>query len=113
MSHYRIYMLDGTARIIDAADAECESDEAALDHARFLAGTGRQMEVWCGARCLGPVAWHPHGPVSPLVEAHVAWANRHIQTSLRQLAARTASQAETHRLIALSHVRLAASRHRL
>ncbi len=62
MADYRLYFLDDTGRIRDAADLESEHDEAALAHA-LTRHDGRAMEIWSGARMVGKIPGKP--PTTP------------------------------------------------
>lgn len=52
MAYYRLYFLDHSDRIADAADIDCVTDERAIAAARGQA-TGHKIEVWQRDRKVG------------------------------------------------------------
>jgi hypothetical protein len=49
---YRIYTLNAAGHVtLPPTTVEVEHDEAAIDHARQLQD-GRDVEIWCGNRCV-------------------------------------------------------------
>jgi hypothetical protein len=55
MVGYRLYFLDDNGRIRDAAEFECDGDDAALAQAE-MHHDGRDMELWSGARIVQKIA---------------------------------------------------------
>ncbi len=56
MTEYRIYLLDGSGRIVKAYDETCDRDAGAFEAARGILPAGGEAEVWQGTRCLGRVS---------------------------------------------------------
>jgi hypothetical protein len=55
MAGYRLYFLDGSGHIRDAAEFESDGDGEALTEAENRAD-GRDMELWSGARIVSKIA---------------------------------------------------------
>ena len=55
MAGYRLYFLDDKGRIKDAAEFECDGDDAALIQADAR-HDGRAMELWSGVRVVRKIA---------------------------------------------------------
>lgn len=68
MSHYRIYLMEGT-EIVQGSDAECQDDNDAIEQGLGSLKAGEHGEVWSGIRFVQAIkagsARQAHG-ASPL-----------------------------------------------
>ena len=53
MTNYRLYSIDEHGLIKSGYDAQCDSDDDALDLGHRLMGDAPRIEVWTGTRLVG------------------------------------------------------------
>ena len=53
MAHYRVYFIDEHGSIKAGLDAQCDSDDDALDLGHRLMTKSPRVEVWTGTRLVG------------------------------------------------------------
>ncbi|HEX4078855.1 MAG TPA: hypothetical protein VHX61_08290 [Rhizomicrobium sp.] len=64
MEYYRVYLLDGSGRIVGVREHQAENDAAVLKIAKqYCAGQG--IEVWQRARFVGNLPRMPEPPSPP------------------------------------------------
>ena len=68
MAHYRIYDIDAHGSIESGHDADCDTDDDALDLAHRMTKQRCRIEIWTGTRLVGRLSgervllWWPAKP---------------------------------------------------